>query len=68
MMGQPVEQSGGHLGVAEHAWPFAEGEVCGDDDRGLLIKPAGHFRGLLRCVERHPGAAFAADSGEGVLL
>ena len=32
VMGQPVEQRGGHLGVAEHARPFAEGEVGGDDD------------------------------------
>jgi transposase-like protein len=34
VMGQPIEQRGGHLGVAEDARPFAEGEVGGDDDRG----------------------------------
>ena len=27
MVGQGVEQRGGHLGIAEHARPFAEGEV-----------------------------------------
>jgi hypothetical protein len=27
MMGQAIEQCGGHLGTAEHAGPFAEGEV-----------------------------------------
>jgi hypothetical protein len=27
MMGQSVEQSRGHLGVAEDAGPFAEGEI-----------------------------------------
>jgi hypothetical protein len=32
MVGQAIEQRGGHLGVAEHAWPFAESEVSGDDD------------------------------------
>ena len=40
MVGQPIEQRGGHLGVAEHARPFAESEVRGDDDRGTLVEPA----------------------------
>ena len=40
MMGETVEQRGGHLGVAEDGRPFAEGEVCGDDDRGALVEPA----------------------------
>ena len=40
MMGEPVEQGGGHLGVAEDGRPFAEGEVGGDDDRGALVEPA----------------------------
>lgn len=34
VMGQPVEQRCGHLGIAEHARPFAEGEIGGDDDGG----------------------------------
>ena len=29
-----------HLGVAEDGRPFAEGQVGGDDHRGLLIEPA----------------------------
>jgi hypothetical protein len=40
VVGQPIEQRGGHLGVAEHAGPLSEGEVRGDDDRGALVKPA----------------------------
>ena len=40
VVGQAVEQRGGHLGVAEDGWPFAEGEVGGDDDRGALVEPA----------------------------
>ena len=40
MMCQAVEQRGGHLGVAKDGWPFAEGEVGGDDDRGVLVEPA----------------------------
>ena len=39
-MGQAVEQRSGHLRVAKHARPLAEGEVGGDDDRGALVKPA----------------------------
>jgi len=39
-MGEPVEQSGGHFGVAEHAGPFAKAEVGGDDDAGLLVELA----------------------------
>src|SRR5713226_7144231 len=39
-MGQPVEQRGRHFGIAEHARPFAEGEIGGDDDRGALVEPA----------------------------
>ena len=40
MVGQAVEQRGGHLGVAEHAGPFTEGEIGGDDDGRSLVEPA----------------------------
>src|SRR3974377_2596953 len=40
VMGEAVEQRGRHLGIAEHARPFAEGEIGGDDDRGALVEPA----------------------------
>jgi hypothetical protein len=40
MVGQAVEQRGGHLGVAEHAGPFTEGEIGGDDDGCALVEPA----------------------------
>ena len=39
-MGEPVEQCGGHLGIAEDCGPFAEAEVGGDDDAGPLIELA----------------------------
>ena len=42
-MGQTVEQSGGHFGVAEDGGPFAEAEVCGDDDAGALVELAQPF-------------------------
>ena len=41
VVGQSIEQGGRHLGIAEHARPFAEGEIGGDDDGGALIKAAG---------------------------
>src|SRR5271170_4347878 len=40
MMRQTVEQSGGHLRVAEHARPFAKREIGGDDGRGSLVEAA----------------------------
>ena len=40
VVGEAIEERGGHLGVAEHARPFAEGEVGGDDDGGLLVEAA----------------------------
>ena len=40
MMGEAVEQRGGHLGITEDAGSFAEGEVGGDDDRRALVKLA----------------------------
>src|SRR3984893_16231094 len=39
-MGQPVEQRGRHFGIAEHARPFAERKIGGDDDGGALVESA----------------------------
>src|SRR6202030_2106529 len=38
VVGQSIEQRGGHFGVTEDARPFTEGEGCGDDDRGALVE------------------------------
>src|SRR5271166_2257739 len=40
MMGEAIEQRGRHLWITEHARPFAEGEIGGDDDRSSLVEPA----------------------------
>jgi len=40
VVGQAVEESRGHLGVAEHAGPFAEGQVCRHDHGRLLVETA----------------------------
>jgi hypothetical protein len=35
-MGETIEERRRHLRIAEHARPFGEGEVGGDNDRGAL--------------------------------
>jgi hypothetical protein len=40
VMPEPIEQRSRHLGITEDARPFGKGQVCGDDNRGALIKPA----------------------------
>ena len=40
VMGEPVEERGGHFGIAEHRGPFAKGEVGGDNDPGALVELA----------------------------
>lgn len=40
MVSDAVEQCCGHFGVAENADPFAEGQVGGDDQRGLFVELA----------------------------
>ena len=37
-MGEAIEQSCCHLGIAEYGGPFAEAEVGGDGDAGALIE------------------------------
>ena len=39
MMGEPIKQSGRHLGITEHTCPFAEAEVGGDNHTGLFVEP-----------------------------
>jgi hypothetical protein len=39
-MGQAVEESRGHLGVAEDGLPFAEGQVGVDDDGCAFVEAA----------------------------
>ena len=38
VMGEAVQQGGGHLRVPEDLGPLSEGEVGGDDDRGALVE------------------------------
>ena len=38
MVGEPVQQSRGHLGVGKNAGPFAKDQVGRDDHAGVLVK------------------------------
>jgi hypothetical protein len=40
VVSEAIEERGSHLGVAEDARPFAEGEIGRDDDRGAFVEPA----------------------------
>jgi len=40
VVGEAIEHGGGHLGIAEDLDPFPEGEVRGDDYRGVLVELA----------------------------
>ena len=53
-MGEEIEQRRGHLGIAKDAGPFAEAEIGGDDDAGMLVEPAQQVeeQGAARSAER----------------
>jgi hypothetical protein len=59
-MGEAIEQCRGHLCIAKDGWPFAEGEVGGDDDRGALVEAADQV-GVAR-ASFGPGPYLAAMS------
>jgi len=40
VVGDGVEQRGGHLGIAEDLDPLGEGELGGDDQGGALVELA----------------------------
>ena len=52
MVRQPIEQRGCHFGIAEHQGPFAEREVGGHHDRGLLVEPADQVEQQLAARQR----------------
>lgn len=51
-MGEAVQESGGHLGALEDLGPLGEGQVGGDDDRGLLVEFGGQVEDQLASVFR----------------
>ena len=61
MMGEAIEQRGRHLWIAEHARPFAEGEIGGDDDRSSLVEPADEIQQLPAGLSEGEIAEFVED-------
>ena len=64
MVGQPVEERGGHLGIAEHLWPFAERQVGGDDNRGLFVEAADEMEQQLPARQRERQIAELIEDDE----
>jgi hypothetical protein len=52
VVGEPAEQRRGHLGVAEDGRPLAEGQVGGNDHRGLLVELADQVEEQLADLRR----------------
>jgi hypothetical protein len=70
-MCEAVEQGCRHFSVAEHAGPFTEGEVRGDDDGGAFVEPAdeveqelcaGLGEGQIPCPARCPPVGMSVVS------
>ena len=61
---ETIEESGRHFGVCEDAWPFAEGEIGGDDDRGALVEPADEIEQQLTAGLREGQIAEFAEDDE----
>lgn len=63
VMGEPIQQGRGHLGIAENPSPFAEAQIGGDHHAGPLIElaeqveqqgaPRGAERQVAKFVEDH---------------
>ena len=50
MVGEAVQEGGGHLGALEDLGPLGEGQVGGDGDRGLLVELGGRVEDKLAAV------------------
>jgi hypothetical protein len=64
MVGDAVEECGGHLGFAEHGGPFAEREVGGDDHRGPLVEFADKMEQQLAARARERQTAEFVEDDE----
>ena len=64
VVGDAVEECGGHLGVAEHGGPFAEREVGGDDHRGPLVEFADKMEQQLAARARERQIAEFVEDDE----
>ena len=61
MVGDPVEERGGHLGIAEDRDPFGEAEVGRDDEGCLFVELADEMD--EGGIAKGPGDRLPADTG-----
>src|SRR6516164_11593959 len=64
VVGQPVEQCRGHLGVGEDARPFGKGEIGRQNDRGALVQPADQMKQHLPAANRERQVAQLVENDE----
>ena len=64
MMGEPVEERGRHLGVAEDARPFTEGQIGRDDHRCAFVELANEMEEQLPTSLSEGQIAEFVENGE----
>lgn len=60
VVSDPVEQGRGHLAVAKHLRPFAEGQVSGNEQRGALVEPSDEVGQFLMPISLKGGSFLRA--------
>jgi hypothetical protein len=55
VVGDAIEQGGGHFGVAKNRDPFGKRQIRGDDQRGLFVRLS------LRCLLIRPQSDSSKD-------
>ena len=63
-MREPIQHRGRHLGVGEDLGPVGEGEIGGDDDRGVLVELADQVEEQLRASLAEGQIAELVDDDE----
>jgi hypothetical protein len=65
MVGQAVQHRGCHFGVPENLRPVGEGEICGDQQRGVFVPP---IKIALRLASRKAPAANSRTSASSITV
>jgi hypothetical protein len=65
MVGQAVQHRGCHFGVSESLRPAGEGEICGDQQRGVFVPP---IKIALRLASRKAPAANSRTSASSITV
>ena len=64
MLRQPIEHCGCHFGDAKHLWPIGEGEIGGDQQRGVFIELADQVEQRLAARQAERQIAEFVDDDE----